>query len=153
TDGSGARARSARRARRRHRAPSSHARRGLPRADWKGVRMSATLVVAHRFVLKFVRSPQLLIVGTIQGAMFLLIFRYVFGGAISATGSSYVDFLVPGFVVTTILFIGSGAAAGVAEDIEQGFFDRLRSLPIPRLSGIAGRVLADTGVLTWGLGI
>src|SRR6516162_4183680 len=115
--------------------------------------MSATLVVAKRSVLKYVRTPALVVVGTIQGAMFLLIFRYVFGGAINGGGSSYVDFLVPGFVVTTILFIGSGAAAGVAEDIEQGFFDRLRSLPIPRLAGIGGRVLADTGALTWGLGV
>src|SRR6516162_4874657 len=114
--------------------------------------MSATLVVAKRSVLKYVRTPALVVVGTIQGAMFLLIFRYVFGGAINGGGISYVDFLVPGFVVTTILFIGAGAAAGVAEDVEQGFFDRLRSLPIRRLSAISGRAVADTATLAWGLG-
>jgi ABC transporter DrrB family efflux protein len=115
--------------------------------------MTATLVIARRTMLKFMRTPQLVVVGTIQGAMFLLIFRYVFGGAISGGGLRYVDFLVPGFIVTTILFIGSGASAGVAEDVEQGFVDRLRSLPIPRLAAVAGRAIADTGTLVWGLGI
>jgi ABC transporter DrrB family efflux protein len=109
--------------------------------------------VARRTIRKFVRTPQLMVVGTIQGAMFLLIFRYVFGGAIDAGGVSYVDFLVPGFVVTAVLFSGMSAAAGVAEDIEQGFFDRLRSLPIPRLSVLAGRALADTWLLTLNLAI
>jgi len=83
--------------------------------------------------------------------MFLLIFRYVFGGAVNGAGLRYVDFLVPGFVVTTVLFVGTGAAAGVAEDVEGGVFDRLRSLPIPRLATVAGRALADTGVLVWSL--
>jgi len=115
--------------------------------------MTATLVIARRTVHKFLRTPQLVIVGTIQGAMFLLIFRYVFGGAIRGTGLSYVDFLVPGFVVTSILFTGSGASAGVAEDIEQGFVDRLRSLPISRMSAVAGRAIADTTTLVWGLAI
>src|SRR5215468_6833987 len=105
--------------------------------------------VARRTVLKFLRTPQLVVVGTIQGAMFLLIFRYVFGGAINSGGVPYVDFLVPGFVTTTVLFVGTATAAGVAEDLEQGFVDRLRSLPIPRLSVLSGRVLADTALLAW----
>jgi len=104
-------------------------------------------------MLKFLRTPQLIVLGTIQGAMFLLIFRYVFGGAIDAGGVSYVDFLVPGFVTTTILFAGMGAAAGIAEDLEQGFVDRLRSLPIPRSAVLAGRALSDTATLTWSLTI
>ena len=83
--------------------------------------------------------------------MFLLIFRYVFGGAIDAGGITYVDFLVPGFVTTGVLFMGMGAAAAVAEDLEQGFVDRLRSLPIPRSSVLAGRALADTAILMWSL--
>lgn len=107
--------------------------------------------VARRTVRKFARSPQLAVVGTIQGAMFLLIFRYVFGGAISTGPVSYVDFLVPGFVLTGVLFAGSSAASGVAEDLEAGFIDRLRSLPIPRSSVMAGRALADTITATWGL--
>jgi ABC-2 type transport system permease protein len=112
---------------------------------------TSTLGIAKRSVLKFLRTPQLVILGTIQGAMFLLIFRYVFGGAIGAGGLSYVDFLVPGFITTGVLFAGMGAAAGVAEDLEQGFVDRLRSLPIPRSAVLAGRALADTGMQLWGL--
>jgi ABC-2 type transport system permease protein len=107
--------------------------------------------VAGRTVRQFVRTPQLLVVSTVQGAMFLLIFRYVFGGAIEIPGVPYVDFLVPGFVVTGVLFSGTGAAAGVAQDVEQGFFDRLRSLPVARPALLAGRAAADTGLLTWGL--
>ena len=109
--------------------------------------------VARRTVRKFVRTPQLLVVSTVQGAMFLLIFRYVFGGAIDTGALPYVDFLVPGFVVTGVLFAGTGAAAGVAEDVEQGFFDRLRSLPVARPALLAGRSLADTALLTWGLAV
>jgi len=114
---------------------------------------ASTLGIARRGLLKYLRTPQLVVVGTIQGAMFLLIFRYVFGGAIGAGGLDYVDFLVPGFITTAILFSGMGAAAGVAEDLEQGLVDRLRSLPIPRSAVLAGRALADTAVLVWGLAI
>ncbi|MGZ4590386.1 MAG: ABC transporter permease, partial [Actinomycetes bacterium] len=86
-----------------------------------------------------------------QSAAFLLIFRYVFGGAIGTGPIDYVDFLIPGFVTTGILFSGLGAAADVAADREQGFIDRLRSLPIPRSAILSGRALADTAVLVWGL--
>ncbi len=90
---------------------------------------ASTLGVAKRGLLKFLRTPQLVVLGTIQGAMFLLIFRYVFGGAIGAGGLSYVNFLVPGFITTGIL----------------------RSLPIPRSTVLAGRALADTAMQVWGL--
>jgi ABC-2 type transport system permease protein len=109
--------------------------------------------VARRTVRKFVRTPQLIVLTTIQSALWLLIFRYIFGGAIDVDGLSYVAFLVPGVVVTNTLFSGMGAAAGVAEDNEQGFFDRLRSLPIPRVAVMAGRGLADTALLAWGLAV
>ena len=102
-------------------------------------------------MLKFLRTPQLVLLGTIQGAMFLLIFRYVFGGAISVGGISYVDFLVPGFVTTGVLFGGMGAATAIAEDMEGGFVDRLRSLPIPRSAVLSGRAIADTAILVWSL--
>src|SRR5438552_5933821 len=100
--------------------------------------LASTTVIARRTFLKFICSPQLVVVGTIQGAMFLLIFRYVFGGAVNGGGLRYVDFLVPGFVVTTVLFVGTGAAAGVAEDVEGGVFDWLRSLPLPCLATTGG---------------
>jgi len=112
---------------------------------------ASTLGIARRGLLKYLRTPQLVVLGTIQGALFLLIFRYVFGGAIGAGGLDYVDFLVPGFITTGILFSGMGAAAGIADDLQQGFVDRLRSLPIPRGAVLAGRALADTAVLVWGL--
>lgn len=115
--------------------------------------VATALAVARRTVRKFARTPQLLVVSTVQGAMFLLIFRYVFGGAISAGSVPYVDFLVPGFVVTSVLFAGMGAATGVAEDVEGGFFDRLRSLPVARWGLVSGRALADTGLVTWGLAV
>jgi ABC-2 type transport system permease protein len=114
---------------------------------------TSTLVIAKRSILKFLRTPQLIVLGTIQGAMFLLIFRYVFGGAMDAGGVSYVEFLVPGFVTTIVLFAGQGAAAGVAEDKEQGVLDRFRSLPIPQASVLAGRSLADMTMLVWSLAV
>jgi hypothetical protein len=82
------------------------------------------------------RDPQLIVLTTIQSALWLPIFRYIFGGAINADGLPYVAFLVPGVVVTNTLFSGMGAAAGGAEDLEQGFYDRLRSLvPVSSMPG------------------
>jgi ABC-2 type transport system permease protein/oleandomycin transport system permease protein len=84
--------------------------------------------------------------------LFLLIFRYVFGGAVAHTGGlSYVNFLVPGFVVTGVLFQGMSASSGVAEDLQGGLFDRLRSLPIRLLSIVTGRVGADSALVAWGV--
>ena len=114
--------------------------------------VTTALASAQRTVLQFFRTPQVLIMGTIQGALFLFMFRYVFGGAIG-TGSDldYVDFLVPGFLVTTILWTGMSAAAGVAEDAAGGVYDRLRSLPVPRSAVMVGRSLADTALVGWGV--
>ncbi|HEY6473609.1 MAG TPA: ABC transporter permease [Acidimicrobiales bacterium] len=107
--------------------------------------------VAVRTLKQFVRTPALIIAGTAQGALFLLIFRYVFGGAVAHTGTlSYVDFLVPGFVVTGVLFQGMGASSGVAADLQGGLYDRLRSLPIRLMSIVTGRVSADTVLVAWG---
>ena len=114
--------------------------------------VEASRQVATRTLKKFVRTPALIVAGTAQGVLFLLIFRYVFGGAVAHTGGlSYVDFLVPGFVVTGVLFQGMGAASGLAEDLQGGFIDRLRSLPIRLLSIVTGRVTADTTLVAWGV--
>lgn len=114
--------------------------------------LAASHQIAVRTLKKFVRTPALIIAGTAQGVLFLLIFRYVFGGAVTHTGGlPYVDFLVPGFVVTGVLFQGMGAASGVADDLEGGLIDRLRSLPIRLLSVVTGRVGADTTLVTWGV--
>jgi ABC-2 type transport system permease protein len=114
--------------------------------------VTAALQSAKRTVLQFFRTPQLLMLGTIQGALFLFMFRYIFGGAIHpGEGLDYVDFLVPGFLVTGILWPGMSAASGVAEDAATGVHDRLRSLPIPRSSVMLGRSLADAALTLWGL--
>src|SRR5215469_15532255 len=97
----------------------------------------STVAVAQRTVRKFVCTTQLIGLATVQSAIFLVIFRYIFGGASTAGGLPYVDFLVTGFVVTGLLWAGMGAAAGVAEDLEHGLFDRLRYLPIPRAAVLA----------------
>jgi ABC-2 type transport system permease protein len=113
---------------------------------------ASTLQIARRAVLRYARTPQMIVLGTVQGAMFLLIFRYVFGGAIAIRGGiPYVDFVVPGFITTGVLFSGMGAATAVAEDLEQGFVDRLRSLPVPRVAFLTGRAVADTAWNAWGL--
>jgi ABC-2 type transport system permease protein len=106
---------------------------------------------ARRTFLQYLRTPQLLVLPTITGAMFLFIFRYVFGGAIDAGNVDYVDFLVPGFLLTTILWTGMNVPAGVAEDAASGVHDRFRSLPIPRAAVVAGRSLADGALTSWTL--
>jgi ABC transporter DrrB family efflux protein len=105
------------------------------------------VAVAARTVRKYVRTPQLLVYFLVAGAIFLVLFRYIFGGAIHFGAIPYVDFLVPGFVLTSVLITGTSVAVGVAEDVEQGFFDRLRSLPAPRIALVGGRVLGDTVVV------
>jgi ABC transporter DrrB family efflux protein len=111
----------------------------------------STLQLARWAFLRYLRSPQLSIVGTVQMAGFLLIYRYVLGGALAIPGMSVVDYLVPGFVATGVLFSGIGSATEIADNLQQGFVDRLRSLPIPRVSFLAGRALADTAFMAWGL--
>jgi ABC transporter DrrB family efflux protein len=110
--------------------------------------VTSTLTIAHRAALRYLRTPQLIVMATVQMSLFFLIYRYMFGGAIHAGSIPYVDYLVPGFVATGVLFSGIGAAVATAEDLEQGFVDRLRSLPIPRSSVVAARALADTAILT-----
>jgi ABC-2 type transport system permease protein len=113
---------------------------------------TSTALVARRSLLRYLRTPQLLVIGTLQMAGFMLVYRYVFGGAIETGGIDYVDYLIPGFVATGVLFAGIGAAVAMAEDLQHGFIDRLRSLPIPRSSVLTARALADTAVLAWLLG-
>ena len=112
---------------------------------------SSTGVIAKRSLLKFLRTSQLLWTTTIQGVMFLVIFRYIFGGAIGTGGLGYVDFVVPGIVTTMLIWQGMGAAVSITEDRAQGLFDRLRSMPIPRGAVLAGRAVADTAMQVWGL--
>lgn len=125
----------------------------LPRPTRTAGALTTTIGIARRTVLHNVRNPQVFVLGMVQGAMFLLIFRYVFGGAITTNGVRYVDFLVPGFVGTGVLFAGMTSSIGAAEDLQEGLFDRLRSLPVPRVAIVAGRVVADTILATIGLAV
>jgi ABC-2 type transport system permease protein len=114
--------------------------------------LTATGQTARRTILQYLRTPQLLLMPPILGALFLFIFRYIFGGAISTgTDVDYVDFLVSGFLVQTVLWTAMNIPAGVAEDASSGVYDRLRSLPIPRSAVMAGRSLADSALNSWAI--
>jgi ABC-2 type transport system permease protein len=111
----------------------------------------ACLEVARRVLRKYIRTPGLWAMGIIQSALFLFSFRYVFGGAIHVGAQSYVDFLVPAYVASIVLFTGGGIAVAVAEDRAGGFTDRLLSLPVPRYSIVMGRTLADSTTNAWSI--
>ena len=102
-----------------------------------------TLVIAERNLVRLPRAPDLLLAFTVQPVMFVLLFVYVFGGAISTPGYSYVDFLIPGIIVQNIAFGGFVTALGLNEDLNKGLIDRFRSLPMARPAVLAGRTLAD----------
>jgi ABC transporter DrrB family efflux protein len=102
-----------------------------------------TLIIAERNLIRLPRKPELLIAFTVQPIMFVLLFRYVFGGAIRTNGISYVDYLIPGIIVQNIAFGGFVTALGLNEDVHKGLIDRFRSLPMARPAVLAGRTLAD----------
>jgi len=105
--------------------------------------VSDTLVIAERNLIRLPRAPELLLAFTVQPIMFLLLFRYVFGGAISTPGIPYVQFLVPGIIVQNIAFGGFVTALGLNEDVHKGLIDRFRSLPMARAAVLGGRTLSD----------
>jgi ABC transporter DrrB family efflux protein len=103
-------------------------------------------VVTARNLRHFIRQPQLLIFSTIQPIMFVLLFVYVFGGAVRGSlpgGVKYVDFLLPGIFVQSVAFRATQTAVGLAEDLERGVVDRFRSMPMARSAVLLGRTLAD----------
>ena len=102
-----------------------------------------TLVLAERNLKRLPRQPDLAIGFTIQPIMFVLLFAYVFGGAIVTPGFDYIDFLIPGIIVQNVAFGGFVTALGLSEDLNKGLIDRFRSLPTSRASVLAGRTLAD----------
>lgn len=107
--------------------------------------ISDALVVTKRQWLQLIRVPEFLIFSTIQPVMFVLLFRYVFGGSISTgiPGVDYVQLLMPGIFVQTVAFTLAGTAVGLAEDMQKGLIDRFRSLPISRGAVVFGRALGD----------
>ncbi|HEY3141472.1 MAG TPA: ABC transporter permease [Acidimicrobiales bacterium] len=101
------------------------------------------MVIARRNLIGIARTPQLLVFATIQPIMFVLLFRYVFGGAIDVPGVSYVDYLIPGIIVQTVVFGATSTAVGLSEDMSKGIIDRFRSLPMSRSAVLGGRTIAD----------
>jgi ABC-2 type transport system permease protein len=105
------------------------------------------LTITKRNLLNYVRIPQSLVFSTIQPVMFVLLFRYVFGGAIgsetSKLGLSYVNYLMPGIFIQTIAFGSVQTGVGLAEDLQKGLIERFHALPMSRSAVLAGRTLAD----------
>lgn len=105
---------------------------------------SDTLAMTWRNLIRYVRIPQLLIFSSIQPVMFVLLFNYVFGGAIKVPHLNYTDYLMPGIFVQTAIFGSTQTGIGLAEDLSKGMIDRFRSLPMARSAVLAGRTLSDT---------
>ncbi len=114
-------------------------RTGLSRA------VGDAITVAGRNLLTIVRLPQLLVFSTIQPVIFVLLFRYAFGGAIGGlpSGLAYVDYLMPGIFGQTVAFGAMGTGIGLADDLQKGLIERFRSLPMARSAVLTGRILAD----------
>ena len=121
------------------------AERPLPPVPARSLRWTVTdaLLVTKRNLTQYLRIPQLLVFSTIQPIMFVLLFRYVFGGAISTPGGDYVQYLMPGIFVQTIVFGSTQTGVGLADDLQKGLIDRFRSLPMARSAVLAGRTLSD----------
>ena len=107
-----------------------------------------TVVIAERNLLRLPRAPELLLAFTVQPIMFVLLFVYVFGGAIKTPGYSYVEYLIPGILVQSIVFGGFVTALGLSDDLKKGLMDRFRSLPMSRSAVLTGRTLADISTNT-----
>ncbi len=104
-----------------------------------------TMVITQRQLRLLTRVPEVLIFSTIQPVMFVLLFRYVFGGSIdSGQPGGYVQLLMPGIFVQTVAFTLAGTASGLAEDLKKGLIDRFRSLPISQSALVMGRTLGDS---------
>jgi ABC-2 type transport system permease protein/oleandomycin transport system permease protein len=104
-------------------------------------------ITSWRNLVVLPRTPDLIFFTLVQPVMFVVLFNYVFGGAIGSSlagGESYTQFLIPGIMVQTIVFGAAATAVGLAEDLQKGIIDRFRSLPISRSAVLVGRIVADT---------
>jgi len=104
--------------------------------------VSDVLTIARRNLLAIVRIPTALVFMIIQPIMFVILFRYVFGGSIKVPGG-YVNYMIPGILVQTMIFGAVGTAIGLAEDLQKGLIERFRALPMARLAVLAGRTISD----------
>jgi ABC-2 type transport system permease protein/oleandomycin transport system permease protein len=128
-------------------APGAPAAPGLPaRFRWA---VSDTLTITRRNLIVWMRVPAYIVFTVIQPVMFVLMFRYVFGGAIPVNvPGGYVNFLMPGILAQTAAFASFGTAISLAMELKKGVIDRLRSMPMARSAVLAGRLVADTGRMT-----
>jgi ABC transporter DrrB family efflux protein len=118
----------------------------LTQARWA---LSDTLTITRRNLLVWMRVPAYIMFTVIQPVMFVLMFRYVFGGAITVHNQGgYVNFLMPGIIGQTAAFATFGTAIALAMELQKGVIDRLRSMPMARSAVLAGRLVADTGRMT-----
>ena len=106
--------------------------------------VSDTLTLARRNLLVWTRVPAYIVFTVIQPVMFVLLFSFVFGGAIPVPGHTYVEFLMPGIIAQTAAFASFGTAIALAQELKKGVIDRLRSMPMARSAVLAGRLVADT---------
>ena len=116
----------------------------VPATDGAMWAIRDTFAMTWRNLTTIRRLPQLMVFAVVQPIIFVLMFRYVFGGSISIPGVSYVDYLLPGIFVQTCAFGAISTAVGLAEDKGKGLLERLKSLPMARSAVLGGRVLADT---------
>lgn len=105
--------------------------------------LSDSVVMTKRNLLKYPRIPTLLMFSTIQPIMFVLLFTFVFGGAIGGVSGNYVDFLLPGIFAQTAVFGSTQTGVGLAEDMNKGLIERFRSLPMSRSAVLVGRTVSD----------
>lgn len=111
-----------------------------PRFVWA---IADALTLAKRNLVQIPRIPEELIFATIQPVMFVLLFRYVFGGAIAGTGTTYVNYLMAGIFTQTVIFGSTTTGIGLANDLQRGLVDRFRSLPMAKSAVLTGRTLSD----------
>jgi ABC transporter DrrB family efflux protein len=105
--------------------------------------VSDIIVMTRRDIIKYLRLPQLLIFNAMFNVVLLLLFNYVFGGAIQTSGVSYIQYFLPGFIAQTVVFGSTQTSVAIAEDLSKGLIDRFRSLPMARSAFLTGRVLSD----------
>jgi len=127
-----------------------------PRIYWT---ISDALVMAKRHLLQIPRIPEELVFATIQPIMFVLLFRYVFGGAIAVRGTTYVNYLMAGIFAQTVIFGATTTGVGLANDLQKGLVDRFRSLPMAKSAVLTGRTLSDmvrntfVVIVMWSIGL
>jgi ABC-2 type transport system permease protein/oleandomycin transport system permease protein len=117
----------------------------------RGNIVANTLTIARRNLLHIKATPEQLVEMSIQPIMFLVLFVYVFGGAIAGSSREYLQFALPGILVQSVAFLPFTTALALNTDFQRGVIDRFRSLPMARSAVIGGRILADGARIVWSI--